>query len=234
MAQLPNDYITKVTYLEQRLVSFEMLGDSEEVIVQSVQAGEGYPASPYGVDCLDLGELSRYHGYRQNIDMTQYIDLDGELLTDKRITYEENVRDEWMEPYSRIVLGKQLYEIYGATGELLYSFSREDLADTVNPEDPYYMSEEDAANFQHYVLDDSFYQMSLDEFQNMAYPPDSLDDENGILVAQFDSVTILYDHQLKLSVYTEYDWDRTAKKKETVILYGLTDNASGYAPCMRS
>lgn len=230
IAQLPTNYITKVSYLEQTFVSFEMIGDSDEVIVQSVQSGEGYPASPYGKGCLTLAELSRYHGYRQDISMTQYIDLEGDLLTDKRITYEENVRDDWMPAYSRIVLGKELYQIYGANDSLLYNFSREELADWTNPVDSLYLSAQAAANFQHYVLDDNFYQRTIQEFQNLPIPPDSLFIGDGLLVAQFDSMTILYDHQFKLSVLTEYDWYRVNKKKETVILYGFTENLSGYAP----
>jgi len=225
-AQLPNEYITKVTYLEQRLVSFEMIGENEEVLVQSVESGENYPVSPYGVDCLNLGELSRYHGYSQNFDITQYIDLEGDLLTDKRITYEENVRDDWMESYSRLILGKQNYEIYGENDQLLYSFPRENFLDSLGP---IFMSGEDAANFEHYVLDDSFYLKSVLEFENMAIPP-ILKNENGVLTAEFDSISILYDHHLKLYVLTEYDWYRVNKKKESAMLYGLTDDSSGYAP----
>ena len=231
MAQLPNDYITKVTYTERTSVSFEMVGESEEQILTKVQAGEGYPAMPYGVDCLNLGELSRYHGYRQDINMTQYIDMDGELLTDKVFTYEENVRDEWMPAYSRIILGKEYYEVYGENDELLHSFVKEDIADSVDLlEGPYYMNEEDAANYQHFVLDDDFYQASLDELQNMEVEPDSFYDEEDVLVAHFDSFSFLYDHQLKMMVYTEYTWGRVNKKKEKVILYGLTVDSSGYAP----
>ncbi len=230
LAQLPNDYITKVTYEEQKQVSFEMFGENGEAIIQALQSGGDYPPSPNGVDCLTLGELSRYHGYRQDITMTQYIDMDGELLTDKVFTYEENVRDKWMKPYSRVVLGKKLYEIYGEGDQLLYRYTKEQLGDSLNAEVPNYMNAEDAANFQHYVLDQNFYRSAVDELRNLEDQPDSLFDRDGVLVAHFDSFTYLYDHQIKMFVYTEYDWYRVNKKKETVALYKLTDDAGGYAP----
>src|SRR5690606_4844604 len=168
MAQLPETYITKVSYFEQKQVSFEMIDESDETVRQALKNGDPYPATPYGRDCLTLGELSRYHSYRQDIQMTKYIDLDGEILSDKRILFEEDVRDSWMPAYSRIILGKELYEVYGADEEVLYRFSRKELAnknsgdsasiDSLDKEDVFYMSAEDAANFQLYVLDDHFYQ----------------------------------------------------------------------------
>ncbi len=226
-AQLPEDYITKVTYLERKQVSFEMAAGAAG---RFEPAETGPNPAPYGRNCLTLGELSRYHAFRQDIFMTQYVDRDGELLTDKRILFEQDIRDNWMEPYTRVVLGKETYEVYGTDDKLLFRFNREELSNSANPEPRVYMRIEEGVNYQHFVLDDAYYGNLVSELQNSPVPVHRLANQSGILTAELDSATLLYDHNRKLLVVTEYDWVHENRKKETVILYDLTEDGSGYAP----
>ncbi len=227
MAQLPGEYITKVNYLERRLIRFEMVGGGDNEVQSTVEATGRYPASPTGPDCLTLGELSRYHGSRQDIQITKMVDMEGDLLIDQKILREEDVRDKWMTPYSRIVLGKELYEVYGPEGKLLYSYPKTEFQ---NPESQENLSPREAANFERYVLDDKFYQQALYEFQNSEYRPKTLSNKQGVLLAEFDSMSVRYNHHLKIVVTTEYDWFRRHKRKETVVAYGLTEDGGAYAP----
>lgn len=229
-AQLPETFITKVSYLEHTLVNYDLIETNSRVLTENQLEGENQPSFSDTVPCLNLSELARYHGFKKSIHLTQYIDQEGELLSDKRMLYEENVRDDWMESYSRIVLGKQFYEIYGTDDTLLYQYDKEQFEDSLYTSSQNLMSPEDAANFEHYLLDDSFYFRTMNDFISMESPPNTLTDSAGYLIAQFDSLTLLYDHELKIIVCTEYDWFRRLKKAETVTIFTPASEGSSFIP----
>ena len=230
LAQMPTNYITKVSYTELKMVSYEIEAPNQDSIVQAIQGGEVFTSSAFGFDCLNLGELSRYHAYQQQISVNEYVDLEGEILTEKEMLFEEDVRDEWMTSFKKILLGKHQYQIIGDDNQVLYSYTKDELADSLGYQGFDTLTIEDAANYKHYALDDSFYQRSVTEILSLPVTPDTFVHANGILFARFDSVSILYDHNLKFSVNTEYEWNQLNKKKEHVVLYDLYDNGIGYAP----
>lgn len=216
--QLPTEFIKKISYTEHVALQYEVVNDF----------GESQPLK--GLDCLTLGELSMYHGYTRLFEIDEYIDLDGDLLSDKRILNDQGVRDDWMPAYSRIVIGKYQDQIFGEHDEVLYSFDKDTVYDADGSPEILLLSDYEAANYQHYVLDDSFFNQFKAEFRliDNAVVTGSLSE--GFLEVKLDSLFLYYDHQSKILTTSEYNWDLQFKKSEKVILYEPGYSGSGLFP----
>lgn len=229
--QLNEDFISKFSYKETTTVVYEMFGPTNEMQLQAIQSGAMLP-SPTGRDCLTLIELSKYHNYNQIHTITEWFDMDRDHLLEKVLISEENVRDNWMTPFSKMILGKYNYEIFGPNDELLYTFPKEDFTnstyDSLVPE----MTNEMAVNYMSVNMGDSF----LIEMSQLIYSlsPD-LDsfhvDQHGVFFSE-DSVDTRYDHDLKIVFVREYNSDRSAVKSEKITMYEPINNEISLYPAI--
>lgn len=200
-AQLPTDFITKVSYHEKKEVVYSM-------------------PSEVDLQCLTLAELSQFHNYMQSYTINEYVDLEGDLLSDKRIVDEQNVRDEWMEDFSRITVGKHSVNVYAEDGTLFHQSPREQDSNTV------YLTQEQAEEYGKLVLDQEFYEDLILQLVNAGL---SVVEENNLVVASNDFVTFSYNHSAKTISSTEYDSTGT-KVKESLVEYGLNYEGDNYYP----
>ncbi|PCJ65918.1 MAG: hypothetical protein COA58_07505 [Bacteroidetes bacterium] len=199
--QLPTDYVTKVSYHEKKEVTYSLPSEAD-------------------LNCLTLSELSQYHGYMQFYTMEEYVDEEGDLLTDQKFIEEVHVRDEWMEGYSRITVGKKGVDVYGTESGLLYHRDRqtEDTEVFLNPEE--------AANYGYLDLNDDYYQSLLNDLSTLDV---EVSENNSIITASSGFMTMVYDHNTKMASTTEYD-STGIKVSESVIQYALSHEGDTYYP----
>ncbi len=200
-AQLPTDYVTKVSFYEKKEVTYSL--PSEE-----------------SVKCLSLAELAQYHSYLQRYTMDEYVDTDGDLLTDQNFIEEQNVRDEWMEGYERITVGKETIDVYTTESGLRTQIPVEQDTDDI------FLSYEQALNYGFFDLNDAYYLALKDELHELGLSVV----ENGPLVsAKNDLTNITYDHSTKTASAVEYD-SSGLKTKESVVQYALNEEGDTYYP----
>ena len=200
-AQIPNDFLTKVSYLEKKEVSFSL---------------------PNGIDqkCLTLSELSRYHGYMQFYSIDEYIDIEGDLLTDKKFIEELNVRDQWMESYDRIIVGKKSVQIFGKKSGLMHEKVREQDSE-ISPITP-----ELAAKYGYYNFDLNLFSQLESELVSAGY---GIDKNNIFIIAKSKNRTIQIDKLNKVFSVTEFD-SAGIKISETVTQFVLSHSEDTYFP----
>lgn len=200
-AQLPQDYLTKVSYHEKKNVTYSLINEGD-------------------IHCLTLSELAKYHSYMQFYTMDEYVDQEGDLLTDQVFIEERDVRDDWMEGYSRITVGKETIDVY--TNE---SGLRTQIQIEPNEVDMF-MTNEQAASYGFLDLGQEYYDLLLGELQNLEL---IVSEQNGIISASNELVAIVYDGNTKVASTTEYD-SMGLKTKESVIEYELNTEADTYFP----
>ena len=200
-AQLPEDYLTKVSFHEKKDVTYSLPTEGD-------------------LRCLTLSELSQYHGYMQLYTMDEYVDQEGELLTDQNFIEERDVRDDWMESYSRVTVGKATIDIYTKESGLRTQIPVE------QDEEAVYMTPVQAASYGFLDLDGDYYTQLKDELQELEL---AVEDNNGILSASNANIGIVYDGNTKIASSTEYD-STGLKTKESVLEYALTDEGDTYYP----
>jgi hypothetical protein len=200
-AQLPTDYITKVSYVEKKEVTYSM-------------------PSAEDVSCLSLAELAQYHGYSQLYRMDEYVDLEGDLLSDKVILDEQNVRDDWMEDFSRITVGKHMVQVYAEDGSVFHESPREVDSNSV------YLSPEQSEAYGALYLDQVFYDNLLSQLMNTGLV---VSEGNNRIFASNPMVSFTYDHNAKTTTTTEFD-SSGIKVKETLIEYATSNEGDTYYP----
>jgi|GEM_PF-1144563 len=200
-AQLPQDYVTKVNYHEKKEVSYSLLSEADR-------------------NCLSLAELSQYHGYMQFYTMDEYVDSEGDLLTDQNFIEELHVRDEWMEGYSRITVGKETIDVYTTETGLRSQIQIE------SDENDVYLTNEQAISYGFLDLNQDYYSRLLAELQELNL---NVTNNENIITASNEVVSIVYDDNTKLASATEYD-STGLKMKESVIEYRLNEVGDTYFP----
>lgn len=200
-AQLPSDYVTKVSFYEKKEVTYSL-------------------PSEVSLHCLSVAELAQYHGYMQRYTMDEYVDTDGDLLTDQKFIEEQNVRDEWMEGYTRITVGKETIDVYTAESGLRTQIPVEQDTEEV------LMSNEQALNYGFLDLNDTYYLTLKNELHDLGLQVV----EDGSLVSASNAfASIAYDHSTKTASAVAYD-STGLKTKESVIQYALNKEGETYYP----
>ena len=200
-AQLPNDYIIKVSFHEKKEVSFSLPSQAD-------------------YNCLTYRELAEHHGYMQFYRIDEYVDLDGEILLDKNFIEEYQVRDEWMESFSRITVGKITMDVYDSKGDLFYQKPRMIDSSTV------FLSPAEASNYKYLDLTLSYFNSLVLAYSNLGF---SVTQSNNVITAYSPEVIATYDHNLKIASATEFD-SFGNKIKETTIEYSLNHERDTYFP----
>jgi hypothetical protein len=199
------DYQTKISYVEVKEVKYFLTSETD-------------------YETLSIAEISKYHGYTQMYTMDEYIDLDGELLTDQKFILEYNVRDEWMEGYSRIVLGKNTIDIYGTENGLLYQ------TDRVYGDDDTTLTAQQAAQYGLYQLDMTYYNQLLNQLQSLGFV---VNQSNFMLSASKDLLDISYDHNSKTASTVLYD-SNGVKTQESMVEYVQYGSGDNYYPALET
>lgn len=174
-AQIPSDYQTKVSYHEKKVITYSLPSEAD-------------------LSCLTLSELSRYHGYMQFYTMEEYVDLDGDVLSDRKIIEELHVRDEWMREYSRITVGKNSTDIYDKEGNLYYQKPRDLDSNEV------FLSEEEAATYGYLNLDSNHFDKLRTDLESFGL---TVQVNNDVLSATNADYAITYDHNTKVASTVE-------------------------------
>jgi hypothetical protein len=200
-SQLPTDYVTKVNYHEKKEVTYSLPSEA-------------------GLNCLTLSELSQYHGYMQFYTMDEYVDQDGELLTDQNFIEERHVRDEWMEGYSRITVGKNTIDVYTKESGLRTQI------EVVPDEEDVFMTNEQAMGYGFLDLNEEYYLQLRNELQDAGL---NVLEGNNMLSASNEFASIAYDSNAKVVSATEYD-SEGLKTKESVIEFDLNFEEDTYFP----
>jgi hypothetical protein len=200
-AQLPEDYVTKVSYHEKKEVIYSLPSEGD-------------------LGCLSLAELSQYHGYMQFYSIDEYIDTEGDLLTDQNFIEEQHVRDEWMEGYSRITVGKKSIDVYGLESGLISRTPREPDSNDV------FLTAEESEKFGFFDLNLAYYDKVVAELIALGL---ELVEQNQFVTASNPFITISYDHNGKIASATEYD-SSGLKTKESIIQYSLNEEENTYFP----
>lgn len=200
-AQLPTDYVTKVSYHEKKNVTYSLVHEGD-------------------IHCLTLSELAKYHGYMQFYTIDEYVDQEGDLLTDQVFIEERDVRDDWMEGYSRITVGKETIDVYTTESGLRTQIEIEP------DEDEVFMTNEQAVSYGFLDLGQEYYTQLQDELQSLGL---NVSEQDGILSANNEFIAVAYDGNTKVASTTEYD-SMGLKTKESVIEYELNTQADTYFP----
>lgn len=204
IAQLPSTFITKVSFREHIEVSYEMVDEPDS----------------NGISCLTLAELAQYHFMEEESNHTEIIDEEGDLLFEKEFLIQKDIRDEWMPDYGKIISDKQDIKVFSEGGELIYTKER------VIDSNSVYLTAEQAINYQYYALDHLFYENIKNELDSLEVP---YSDSLNIITAVTPYQSMVYDDNIKVFLYTEYD-SSFYKLKETAIEYDYTADSAGYAP----
>jgi hypothetical protein len=199
--QLPFDYLTKVSFHEKKTVSYSLPNQAD-------------------FNCLTFRELAEYHGYMQFYKLDEYVDLDGEILLDKNFIEEYQVRDEWMESFSRITVGKNTLDVYDSEGSLFHQKPRIIDSSTL------FLTPTEAANYKHLDLNIPYYDSLVVAYSNLGFV---VTESNNVLTASSPDVIATYDHNLKIASATEFD-SFGVKIKETTIEYALNHEEDTYFP----
>jgi len=200
-AQVPLDYVTKVSYHEKTEVSYAMVGEEDR-------------------SCLTFSELSEYHGYMQSYRMDEYVDEEGDLLTDKQFIEERDVRDDWMAGLGRIMIGKHHTEVYDNEGNLMISRERE------HEEEPTFLNHEQQLTYGTLNLDGDYYNQLMIELQEMGL---DVEDQGGLLIARSDQQVLMYDDVSKIASTVSYDL-QGVKTQETVTQFEMAEAYETYFP----
>lgn len=200
-AQLPADYTTKVSYHERKEVSYEIPGEAT-------------------LKCLTLSELSRYHDYMQFYKMDEYVDRKGDLYTDQQFIEEQNVRDDWMEGYGRIVCGSKTIDIYDTDGALIHQTDR-----VVDPDEKFATPAE-SKNYGFLNFNANYYSQLMDTLKENGLQVSQL---NGQIVATGHNIKYTFDQSSRTAALTEYENDGN-KSAETVTSYQLNHTGDTYFP----
>ena len=200
-AQVPLDYVTKVSYHEKTEVSYAMVGEEDK-------------------QCLTLAELSEYHYYMQFYTMDEYVDMEGDLLTDKQFIEEQDIRDDWMAGLGRITVGKHHTEVYDNEGNLMVSKERE-------PEDdPSFLNHEQQLMYGTLHLDEIYIQQISTELQEMGF---DVQEEENLLIARSDEHVFMYDDVSKIASTVSYD-SKGVKIQETITQFEMAEESETYFP----
>lgn len=200
-AQLPIDYLTKVSYHEKKEVNFGIENEAS-------------------LSCLNLSELAEYHDYMQFYTMDEYVDMEGDLITDQKVIEEYHVRDDWMEGYSRITVGKEMVEVFGTEGDIIHNQPRE-----FDPEEVY-LTPLEAANYGYLNLDLAHYNEAVVDLVEFGL---NVTQNNEVVTGSNNLLSITYDHNVKVASTVEYD-SFGLKTRESVVEYGLTYQGDTYFP----
>lgn len=172
------------------------------------------------LNCLSFKELAQYHGHMQFYVVDEYVDSEGDLLTDKTFLEEWHVRDDWMEGYSKISVGKNSTRVYDTEGQLLHEAPRERDANES------FLSEAQAKNYGFLDLSDSFVQQLK---KQLIVNGCQVSEDNGVLLAKTQSMVFSYDPSEKTMFYALYDASGV-KTQEIAIEYALDQNKETYYP----
>lgn len=201
-AQLPSEYLTKVSYEEEKTVTYSIANEDD-------------------LSCLSLRELSQYHGYWQQYTMDEYIDLDGDLITDKQFIAEEDVRDDWMEGYGRVLVGKYVAEVYAKDGSLIHSSPNE------QDENKVLLTTAQAESYRYLNLDQKFYNQLISEYTSNS--DFTVNHSNGLLVASAPEASVTFDNNLKIFSTSYFD-SSGVKTGEVTIEYSTNEEEDTYYP----
>ena len=199
--QLPTSYVTKVSYHEKKEVAYSLPTEAN-------------------LNCLTLSELSRYHGYMQFYTMDEFVDEEGDLLTDQKFIEEMHVRDEWMEGYGRITVGKNSVDVYGMESGLLLQKPR-----TIDSNEVF-LSPLQALDYGFLNLNQGYYNQLATDLEALGL---AVTQNNDLITASNSQFAITYDHTSKVASATEYD-STGIKVRESVIEYGLSNAGDTYFP----
>lgn len=200
--QMPEDFLTKVSYLEKKEVTYSLPTEGD-------------------INCLTLIELSEYHGYMQFYSMEEVIDLDGELLSEQVYLDEYNVRDDWMDGLDRVIVGKNLLEVYNKNEGLVYQKPRYDSGDA-----PIFLGLLEAQKYGVYHMDQVYY----NEFLDLLTQTELEVSDNGIIITgTSEFYNIFYDHNLKIVSETEFD-SFGNKTMENVTEFDYNEEQGFYYP----
>jgi hypothetical protein len=183
---LPNDFISKVQYYEHKAITYELINSE-------------------GFHCLTLRERSQFHGYSQLYEMVELVDQEGDLLTDKVFIDEQNVRDEWMEDFSRITVAKDSIYVYGEDDSVFYSMPSDS--------DKVYLSAQQAMDYGLVKMDNGFYEeLALELMKNNFV----VQNQGNRLIAHSDMVSIFMDKSTQVSGVTVYDSSGNKVEEQTM------------------
>ena len=203
-AQLPEIYITKVSYREKKEVTYSLPNEGD-------------------VKSLTLAELSQYHGYMQLYTMDEYVDYNGQLHTDQNFIEERDVRDDWMESYSRVTVGTFSVDVYTKESGLRTRIPIQPDKDNV------FMTLYQAANYGFLDLNENYfeelrYELELRFNQEVPY-------DYGVLSASNARVGVLVANLGNVIVFSVTRYDSTGvKTKESIVDYVLSDEGDTYYP----
>lgn len=172
----PENPMLDINFTKIKTVKYEMM-DSQQV------------------SCLNFEELAQFHGYLQITKEKEIIDQEGFFNTESEIIVEENVRDDWMEGYKKIVNTRDSSYILALDGTIVYSSYPEE------PQIPF--TPEEALKYELYDFNKIGY---LEEFKKMLNDSHiAFTETAGILTIYQDYNIFLYDHNTKTIVTTILD-----------------------------
>ena len=183
---LPEDYVSKVNYYDQKVVTYELISDEN-------------------VNCLTISERAQFHGFQQLYHMTEVVDQEGDLLTDKVFIDEQNVRDEWMEDFSRITVAKDSIYVYGENDSVFYSMPSDS--------DKVYLSAQQAVDYGLVKMDSDFYEDLTLELLKSNFV---VQNQGNRLIAHSDMVSIFMDKSTQVSGVTLYDSSGNKVEEQTM------------------
>lgn len=173
------------------------------------------------IKCLTISERSQYHSYRQDVFVTEVVDLDGELLSENRIDYEEDVRDEWMTDFKTIRNEKDYVRVFSKDGTEFHAVAK----DT----DRIYLTNAEAASYQKYTLDDPF---KLEFAQSLVGLGMQVTSSSSLVTGTHPLETVVYDHDIKAIFSTGYD-SMGRKIREVAMEFEIMENGD-YAPVLET
>jgi hypothetical protein len=166
----------EINFTKIKTVKFEMM-DSQQV------------------SCLNFEELAQFHGFLQITKEKEIIDQQGYFYTESETIVEENVRDEWMEGFKKIVNTKDSSYIVALDGSVAYSSYPEE------PQIPF--TPEEAMRYEVYDFNRVGY---LEDFKKLLNDSHiAFTETSGILTIYQDFNIFLYDHNTKTIINTTLD-----------------------------
>lgn len=172
----PQNPMLEINFTKIKTVKYEMM-DSQQV------------------SCLNFEELAQYHGYLQITKEKEIIDQEGYFNTESEIIVEENVRDDWMEGYKKIVNTRDSSYMLALDGSIVYSSYPEE------PQIPF--TPEEALKYELYDFNKVNY---LEEFKKILNDSQiAFTETYGILTIYQDFNIFLYDHNTKTITTTTID-----------------------------
>lgn len=147
------------------------------------------------VHCLTSGELAQFSSSQALSEVVETIDLEGELLSDRTIVFEDGVRDDWMDSYHRIEVGREYVSIYAEDGSVIEQIEREEDPETL-------FTEQEAESYQRY----SFNEEDLNQFREfLELEGFAVSDQGGVLQGSSETAMVHYNPFAKSVTTALYD-----------------------------